>query len=176
MNGISSSGRIRLTTPLFPCRPAILSPCRSFRLVAIRTFTVSSTPGGSSSLLLRFKRWMSMTVPSVPWGTFKEVSRTSLAFSPKIELSNLNSGVVSLSLFGVTFPTMIDPGRTMVPMRTIPSSSSCSSIFSLVFGISRVSFSGPSLVSRISVVNSLICTLVKMSSLTTRSLIRTASS
>ena len=48
-NGMSSSGTMRAMTPLFPCRPAILSPTLRARLVATYTLTISSTPLGSSS-------------------------------------------------------------------------------------------------------------------------------
>ena len=34
-NGMSSWGTIRATTPLLPCRPAILSPTWSFRFLAM---------------------------------------------------------------------------------------------------------------------------------------------
>ncbi len=50
--GMSSSGRTRLTTPLFPWRPAILSPTASLRLMATYTLTILMTPGGSSSPFL----------------------------------------------------------------------------------------------------------------------------
>ncbi len=171
--GMSSTGRIRATTPLLPWRPAILSPTRSFLLSAITTFTTSSTPGLSSSPADLLRRWMSITTPSTPCGSLREVSRTSFAFSPKIEFKSLNSGVFSVSLFGVTFPTRMSPLLTFAPTRTIPSASR---FFSEVFGTSRVIFSGPSFVSRISVWNSWMWTEVYMSSLTTRWLIRTASS
>ena len=74
----------------------------------------------------RLRRCTSMIVPSTPWGTRREVSRTSLAFSPKIELSSLNSGVESVSLLGVTLPTRMSPALTLAPTRMMPSSSSCS--------------------------------------------------
>ena len=50
--GMSSSGRTRLTTPLLPWRPAILSPTASLRLMATYTLTILMTPGGSSSPFL----------------------------------------------------------------------------------------------------------------------------
>ena len=53
-----------------------------------------------------------MTVPSTPCGTRSEVSRTSFAFSPKIEFSSLNSGVESVSLLGVTLPTRMAESGT----------------------------------------------------------------
>jgi len=37
--GMSSSGRMRLMTPLLPWRPAILSPTWSFRFMATKTLT-----------------------------------------------------------------------------------------------------------------------------------------
>ena len=117
-----------------------------------------------------------MIVPSTPWGTRSEVSRTSLAFSPKIEFSSLNSGVESVSLFGVTLPTRIEPAFTPAPTRMMPSSSSCSKACSLVFGMSRVIFSGPSFVSRTSTENSLMWIEVNRSPSTTFSLTRIASS
>ena len=40
-----------------------------------------------------------------PWGTFREVSRTSRAFSPKMARSRRSSGVSSVSPLGVTLPT-----------------------------------------------------------------------
>jgi len=82
----------------------------------------------------------------MPWGTRREESRTSFAFSPKIELRSLNSGVVSVSLLGVTLPTRMSPALTLAPMRMMPSMSRLSRLFSLVFGMSRVMRSGPSLV------------------------------
>ena len=39
-NGISSIGRMRLITPLFPCRPAILSPGCNLRFTATKTLTI----------------------------------------------------------------------------------------------------------------------------------------
>src|ERR1035437_6682096 len=48
---MSSSGRMRAITPLFPWRPAILSPTLSLRFMAMYTFTSLITPGGSSSPL-----------------------------------------------------------------------------------------------------------------------------
>ena len=50
--GMSSSGRMRETTPLLPWRPAILSPTASLRLMATYTLTILMTPGGSSSPFL----------------------------------------------------------------------------------------------------------------------------
>src|ERR1700740_2784939 len=49
--GMSSSGTMRAMTPLFPWRPAILSPTESLRFMAIYTFNSLMKPGGSSSPL-----------------------------------------------------------------------------------------------------------------------------
>ena len=49
MYGMSSTGRMRDTTPLLPWRPAILSPACKRRLMAINTFTIFCTPGCNSS-------------------------------------------------------------------------------------------------------------------------------
>ena len=57
----------------------------------------------------------SITTPVLPDGNFKDVSRTSVAFSPKIDLSNFSSGLDDVSLYGVTFPTNISPGLTSAP-------------------------------------------------------------
>ena len=50
---------------------------------------------------------LNTTIPFCPCGNLKEVSLTSLTFSPNIALSNLSSGVRSVSPFGVTLPTKI---------------------------------------------------------------------
>src|SRR3990172_2569323 len=44
--GMSSTGRIRAITPLFPCRPAILSPSAILRRWAIATRPIACTPAG----------------------------------------------------------------------------------------------------------------------------------
>ena len=49
----------------------------------------------------------------------EEVSRTSLAFSPKIARSKRSSAVSSVSPFGVTFPTKISPALTSAPILII---------------------------------------------------------
>ena len=109
-NGISSTGKILDTTPLFPCRPAILSPTEIFLFCAIYTLTNLFTPFGTSSLFSRVKIFTSTTTPPSPCGTLKEVSRTSRALSPNIALNNFSSALNSVSPFGVTFPTKISFG------------------------------------------------------------------
>ncbi len=85
--------------------------------------TASLTPGDSSSPFSLVNTLASTTIPYSPCGTFQEVSRTSLAFSPKIARSRRSSAVSSVSPFGVTLPTRISPARTSAPIRMIPRSS-----------------------------------------------------
>ena len=86
-------------------------------------------------------------MPFVPEDAFREVSRTSAAFSPKIALNNLSSGANSVSFFGVILPTRISPGLTSAPTLIIPSCERFFKASSPIFGISRVISSGPNLVS-----------------------------
>ena len=51
----------------------------------------------------------STTIPPLPLGIFKDVSVTSIAFSPKIDLNNFSSGPDAESPLGVTLPTNISP-------------------------------------------------------------------
>ena len=149
-NGMSSTGRILEMTTLLPWRPASLSPSVIFRFCATYTRTSSFTPGGSSSPSSRSKTRTPMTLPTSPCGTFREVSRTSRAFSPKIARSSRSSGVSSVSPFGVTLPTRMSPATTSAPIRMMPRSSRSARTSSETFGMSRVISSGPSLVSRAS--------------------------
>ena len=110
---------------------------------------------------------MPTTRPLFPWGMRKEVSLTSLAFSPKIALNNLSSAVKSASPFGEIFPTKISPGPTSAPTRTIPSSSKSFNFSSPTFGMSGVVISGPNFVSRTSQEKSSIWIEVSRSSRTT---------
>ena len=59
---------------------------------------------------LREKTLTSITVPSTPGGTRKEVSRTSRDFSPKIARKSFSSGEYCISPLRVTLPTKISPG------------------------------------------------------------------
>jgi len=115
-------------------------------------------------------------IPDSPWGTLRDVSLTSLAFSPKIARSNLSSAVSSVSPFGVTLPTNISPESTSAPILIIPLSSKFLIAFSDTFGISLVISSGPSLVSLASHSYSSIWIVDNLSSLTSLSFIKTASS
>ena len=57
----------------------------------------------------------STIVPDTPGGRRSEVSRTSLAFSPKMARSSFSSGVSVVSPLGVTLPTNTSPGCTSAP-------------------------------------------------------------
>src|SRR6184192_626009 len=82
---------------------------------------------------------------------------TRRAVERSIARSSFSSGVSCVSPLGVTLPTRISPCFTVAPMRITPASSKLRSIDSLTFGISRVTSSGPSLVSRDSISNSSMC-------------------
>ena len=58
----------------------------------------------------------STTVPLLPLDILRDVSVTSIAFSPKIDLSNFSSGPDAESPLGVTFPTKISPAFTSAPI------------------------------------------------------------
>ena len=90
----------------------------------------------------------SITVPETLFGTRKEESFTSDAFSPKIARNNFSSGVNWVSPFGVTLPTRISPPFTSAPIYTIPDSSNLLNAASPTLGISAVISSAPNLVSR----------------------------
>jgi len=70
----------------------------------------------SFSMPSRVNTCTSMTTPSMPGGTRRLLSFTSLAFSPKMARSSFSSGVSWLSPFGVTLPTRMSPARTSAPM------------------------------------------------------------
>ncbi len=174
--GISSTGTTFETTPLFPWRPAILSPAVSLRRCATETRTIISTPAERSEFSSRVNTFTSTTFPRSPCGIRREVSFTSRDFSPKMARSRRSSGVSSFSPLGVILPTRISFGPTSAPMRMIPFSSRSLIASSPTFGMSRVISSGPNLVSRASTSYFSIWTEVKRSSCTRRSEIRIASS
>ena len=147
---MSSRGRIFATTPLLPCRPAILSPSLIFLVWATQTLTVLVTPGDISSPFSFVRMRTSITLPCCPCGTRRLVSFTSRAFSPKIARKSFSSAVNSVSPFGVIFPTRMSPAATHAPILTIPSSSRSRRLSSPTFGMSLVISSGPSFVSRAS--------------------------
>ncbi len=158
--GISSTGTTIETTPLFPCRPAILSPAITLRRWATETRTILSTPADRSASSSRVKTLTSTTIPCSPCGMRNDVSLTSRDFSPKIARKSRSSGVSSFSPLGVILPTKMSFGPTSAPMRIIPSSSKLRMASSPTFGISRVISSEPNLVSRASTSYFSICTLV----------------
>ena len=114
----------------------------------------------SFSTPLREKTLASITTPSAPGGTRREVSFTSPAFSPKMARNNFSSGESWVSPLGVTLPTRISPDLISAPMRITPDSSRLRNASSLTLGISRVISSLPSLVSRATVSNTSICSEV----------------
>ena len=168
--GISQAGRTLEMTPLFPWRPASLSPTEIFLNWAVLTIILFKMLG-SSSFGSRLPSITSIltTYPCFPYGTRSDVSLISLAFSPKIARNNLSSAVSSFSPLGATFPTKMSPPLTSVPTSTNPSLSKFCKTSSRTLGMSRVNSSGPSLVSTKSATNSSIVTEVKTSSLTRRS-------
>ncbi len=167
--GISATGIMREITPLFPCRPASLSPIVTLRICATLMVTVLSTPGSNSSPSSRSKIETSMTVPLSPLLMRKLVSLTSRAFSPNMARSSLSSAVSSVSPLGAILPTKMSLPVTSAPTTTIPSSPRLRRSCSLTFGMSRVSSSAPNLVSIMSAVYSLIWIEVRTSSLTSLS-------
>ena len=62
----------------------------------------------------------STTVPSIEVEAYKDLLITCPAFSPKIALNSLSSGVGLISPLGETFPTIIIPGLIYVPTLMIP--------------------------------------------------------
>ena len=118
----------------------------------------------------------STTVPLLPLDILKDVSVTSIAFSPKIDLNNFSSGPDAESPLGVTFPTRISPAFTSAPIYTIPDSSKFFKASSLTLGMSRVISSSPSFVSLAIISYSTICTEVNTSSVTHLSEIKIESS
>ena len=74
-------------TPLFPWRPAILSPTWSLRFMATKTLTVLFTPGASSSPFARSATRSALTFlmtsicESVRWRMSRTWSRISSSFS-----------------------------------------------------------------------------------------------
>ena len=76
---MSSTGTTRDTTPLLPCRPAILSPGCSLRFTAMKTLTIFITPGGSSSPRCSFSTLLSNRACKRP--TAASNSRFSVSIS-----------------------------------------------------------------------------------------------
>ena len=149
---MSSTGRTFATTPLLPKRPAILSPTPIFRSCATKIWICIKTPAFNSWPFSRLKIFTPTTLPPPALFMRCEVSRTSLAFSPKIARSRRSSELNSCSPFGVILPTKTSPALTSEPIWTIPFSSKWRRLSSETFGISRVTISGPSFVSRTSTV------------------------
>ncbi len=121
-----------------------------------RASSLSSIERDLSSFSAPFleKTFASMTTPSMPGGTRREVSFTSSAFSPKMALRSFSSGESWVSPFGVILPTRMSPGATSAPMRIMPLSSRSFMASSPTFGMSRVISSLPSFMSRATISNS----------------------
>ena len=130
----------------------------------------------SCSLSMRDETLTSMMMPPTPDGTTSDVSFTSAAFSPKIARRSFSSGASSVSDLGVILPTRMSPGFTSAPTRMTPLWSRFFRASSPTLGMSRVISSGPSLVSRAVTSNSCMWIEAKMSSLSTFSEMRMASS
>ena len=172
---MSSTGRIRPTTPLFPCLPDSLSPSDIFLLWATHILISLFTPSDKfwSS---RVSSFTPITVPLSPWGRSREEFFISRAFSPNIARRSLASAVSSVSPRGVILPTSISPCSSSAPTRTMPFSSRFLKASSPTLGMSRVISSGPTLVSRASISYSSMWMEVNLSSRTKFSLMMMASS
>ena len=99
------------------------TPASRIRNSSLKSFfasrsCISSTSNArlSFSTPSRVKTCTSITVPVTEFGTRKELSLTSDAFSPKIARSSFSSGVNCVSPFGVTLPTRISPLLTSAPI------------------------------------------------------------
>src|SRR6188474_3050578 len=77
-NGMSSSGTMRATMPLLPCRPAILSPTEILRFSPRYTFTSWITPGGSSS------GWRILSIWSSAFSSTRARSRAAASMVARI--------------------------------------------------------------------------------------------
>ena len=115
------------------------------------------------------KTLASMTTPSMPGGTRREVSLTSSAFSPNMALRSFSSGESWVSPFGVTLPTRMSPGFTSAPILMMPLSSRFLRASSPTLGMSLVISSLPSFMSLATTSNSSIWTEVNTSSRRRRS-------
>src|SRR6266566_2365181 len=93
-NGMSSSGTMRAMMPLFPWRPAILSPTEIFRFSATYTFTSWITPGGSSS------GWRILSIWSSDFSSI--LARSAVAASSTARIRSLTVLLVTRSVFRST--------------------------------------------------------------------------
>ena len=158
----------------------LLSNISSSTILSCWTFSISALSIvidlSSFSIPCLLNTLTSTTIPPLPLGIFKEVSVTSIAFSPNIDLNNFSSGPDAESPFGVTFPTNISPGLTSAPIYTTPDSSKFFKASSLTLGISLVISSSPNFVSLAIISYSSIWIDVKTSSVTHLSDIKIESS
>src|SRR5438034_1282559 len=98
-NGMSSSGTMRAMMPLFPWRPAILSPTEIFRFSATYTFTSWITPGGSSS------GWRILSIWSSDFSSI--LARSAAAASSTARIRSFTGLLVTRSVFRSTSAKLI---------------------------------------------------------------------
>src|SRR6266568_2656507 len=98
-NGMSSSGTMRAMMPLFPWRPAILSPTEIFRFSATYTFTSWITPGGSSS------GWRILSIWSSDFSSI--LARSADAASSTARIRSFTGLLVTRSVFRSTSAKLI---------------------------------------------------------------------
>ena len=93
----------------------VLSSSLSLAKISISDLSIAKDLSSFSTPLL-LKTLTSTTVPASPGGTLKEVSLTSVDFSPKIDLNSFSSGEIVEWAFGVIFPTKISLAFTSAPI------------------------------------------------------------
>src|SRR5216110_1873741 len=98
-NGMSSSGTMRAMMPLFPWRPAILSPTEILRFSATYTFTSWITPGGSSS------GWRILSIWSSDFSSI--LARSAAAASSTARIRSFTGLLVTRSVFRSTSAKLI---------------------------------------------------------------------
>ena len=113
---MSSIGTIFDTTPLLPCRPAILSPGWILRFTATKTFTIFMTPGGSSSprcsfSTLSMKRLSRRLRLSSYWARSASISVIS-ASSAVANCHHCERGLASSASSVISLPFLKPSGRT----------------------------------------------------------------
>jgi predicted transglutaminase-like protease len=128
-NGISSTGNIFETIPLFPCLPAILSPTSIFLSSVIYIDIMF--------IVCLFFIVIFVIIPEFPFGIFNDVSLTK-SFS-KIEFKILFSKF--FSLFSLVLPIKISSFFIFEPNFIIPFFLSIFRVFIFILGKMFVIFS-----------------------------------
>ncbi len=125
--GMSSTGTIRDTTPLFPWRPAILSPGWSLRFIATKTLTCFKTPVGSSSPRRSFSTLSSKCVWSAAirssWFCFADSKADIIASFSTVIWRHCPFERVSRTAF-VIFVPFFTPAGALATLWPMSSSSS----------------------------------------------------